>query len=177
MIITGIGSRETPEDICQLFVELGKEIRERGWWVRSGHADGADYAFEQGARENCVVYLPWWSFNADKVVVGRGHAEPFRQEVFDMVLKFQPWAEDLSKGVKLIKSRNVYQILGVDLKSPSDVVICWTPDGAVTGGTGLAIQIAADRKIPVINVGDPKVEQDLNNILRSISEKDEAKRN
>lgn len=168
MIITGIGSRETPPDICELFTELGAEARERGWWVRSGHADGADYAFEVGARENCIVYLPWRTFNKDKELVGRGHAEPFREEVFKIVCKHQPYAKDLTSGVKLIKSRNVYQVLGVDLKSPSNVVVCWTPFGETTGGTGLAIQIAEANKIPVINVGDERVEKDFNNILRDI---------
>ena len=170
MIITGIGSRETPPDVCQLFTELGKEAHERGWWVRSGHADGADYAFESGARENCIVYLPWWGFNKEKPLLGRGHAEPFRQEVFDMVVELQPYAKDLSKGVKLIKSRNVYQVLGVDLQTPSDVVVCWTPGGEITGGTGLAIQLAVDHNIPVVNVGDAQVRRGLDNVLRSIIE-------
>lgn len=170
MIITGIGSRETPPDICELFTELGAEARARGWWVRSGHADGADYAFELGARENCIVYLPWRGFNREKELVGRGHAEPFREEVFKIVTKIQPYAKDLSDGVKLIKSRNVYQVLGVDLKSPSDVVVCWTPFGEITGGTGLAIKLAMNNNIQVINVGDERVERNLDSILQQIGE-------
>lgn len=168
MIITGIGSRETPPDICELFTELGEEARARGWWVRSGHADGADYAFELGARENCIVYLPWRGFNYQKELVGRAHVEPFREEVFEMVTKIQPYANRLNDPVKLIKSRNVYQVLGVDLKTPSDVVICWTPHGEITGGTGLAIQLAMNNGIQVINVGDERVERDLNSILQKI---------
>lgn len=169
MIITGIGSRETPEDICELFTELGAEARERGWWVRSGHARGADYAFEKGARENCIVYMPWATFNSDFPMLGRPRTSELRDEVLDVVYRHDPYAnDDTSQGVKRIKSRNVYQVLGEDLKTPSDLVICWTPDGKVLGGTGLAIRIAREHEIPIINVGDPKVEANFENVLKEV---------
>lgn len=50
-------------------------------------------------------------------------------------------------------SRNCHQILGYDLKSPVDAVICWTPDGAVVGGTATVIRIAMKYNIPVFNLG------------------------
>jgi len=168
MIITGIGSRETPEHICELFVELGREARERGWWVRSGHAEGADYAFEQGATDHCIVYLPWGTFNKEKAVLGIPRTQQLRDEVLKIVYRHEKYAKDLSDGVKLIKSRNVYQVLGEDLNSPSDLVVCWTPEGETVGGTGLAIKIANAHNIPVINVGDYKTERNFDSILRDI---------
>lgn len=169
MIITGIGSRQTPESVCALFQEMGAEALERGWWIRSGHADGADYAFEQGALHHCIVYLPWVGFNREKTVLGTATSQPLRDEVLKIVYKHEPYAKDLSDGVKLIKSRNIYQVLGVDLKSPSDVVVCWTEEGEVVGGTGLAIKIAQANKIPVVNVGNPQTAQDLNTIMQKIA--------
>lgn len=67
-------------------------------------------------------------------------------------------------------SRNCHQILGYDLKSPVDAVICWTPDGAVVGGTATAIRIAMKYDIPVFNLGvsDKKsVLNDIKNFLES----------
>ena len=55
-------------------------------------------------------------------------------------------------------TRNVHQILGLDLRTPTSAVICWTADGATsittedTGGTGQAIRIASDLGIPVFNL-------------------------
>lgn len=169
MIITGIGSRRTPDHECKLFEEIGVEARERGWFVRSGHADGADYAFELGAKENCIVYLPWATFNKEKPLLGRGRSSPLRDEVLKIVYKHEPYAKDLSDGVKLIKSRNVYQILGEDLKSPSDIVICWTEEGIVEGGTGLAIKIAQANNIPVVNVGSFDTARSLEKIMTRIA--------
>jgi len=169
VIITGIGSRETPQHICDLFVELGAEAKEREWWIRSGHAEGADYAFEMGAEERCIVYLPWRGFNKDRPVVGIPRSqEALSDDVLSIVYKHEPYAEKLSDGVKRIKSRNVFQILGEDLKSPSDLVVCWTPYGEVTGGTGLAIKIAQQFNVPVINVGDPDTEKNFDSILRGM---------
>ena len=168
MIITGIGSRETPDDICTRFKEMGAEARERGWWVRSGHADGADYAFEQGALKHCIVYMPWMTFNKNKPILGKPRAQQLRDEVLKIVYKHEPYAKDLSDGVKLIKSRNVYQVLGEDLKTPSNVVVCWTEEGQIVGGTGLAIKIAMANNIPVLNVGDSQTARNLDSMMTDI---------
>ena len=67
-------------------------------------------------------------------------------------------------------SRNCHQILGYDLQSPVDAVICWTPDGRIQGGTATAIRIAMKYDIPVFNLGvsDKKsVLNDIKNFLES----------
>ena len=174
MIITGVGARRTPESVCELFKEIGVEARERGWFIRSGHAEGADYAFELGAKKNCIVYLPWATFNKDKPVLGIGRSSQLRDEVLKIVYKLEPYAKDLSDGVKLIKSRNVYQVLGEDLKSPSDVLICWTEEGIVEGGTGLAIKIAQMHNIPIVNVGNRETAASLDKIMTHITKMVEA---
>ena len=61
-------------------------------------------------------------------------------------------------------SRNCHQILGYDLKSPVDAVICWTPDGKIQGGTATAIRIAMKYDIPVFNLGT----KDKESVLQSI---------
>lgn len=61
-------------------------------------------------------------------------------------------------------SRNCHQILGYDLQSPVDAVICWTPDGKIQGGTATAIRIAMKYDIPVFNLGT----KDKESVLQSI---------
>ena len=61
-------------------------------------------------------------------------------------------------------SRNCHQILGYDLQSPVDAVICWTPDGKIQGGTATAIRIAMKYDIPVFNLGVSDKESVLNDI-------------
>ena len=61
-------------------------------------------------------------------------------------------------------SRNCHQILGYDLQSPVDAVICWTPDGKIQGGTATAIRIALNYNIPVFNLGI----KDKESVLQSI---------
>ena len=58
--------------------------------------------------------------------------------------------------------RNVFQVFGpeISMLEKSDIVICWTPDGAYnydtcsirTGGTGTAIKLASLVDIPVYNL-------------------------
>ena len=67
-------------------------------------------------------------------------------------------------------SRNCHQILGYDLQSPVDAVICWTPNGAVVGGTRTALKLAMKAGIPIFNLGvsDKKsVLNDIKNFLES----------
>ena len=61
-------------------------------------------------------------------------------------------------------SRNCHQILGYDLQSPVEAVICWTPDGKIQGGTATAIRIAMKYDIPVFNLGT----KDKESVLQSI---------
>ena len=61
-------------------------------------------------------------------------------------------------------SRNCHQILGYDLQSPVDAVICWTPDGAVVGGTRTALLLAQDAGIPIFNLGRPDQDKVLEEI-------------
>lgn len=52
--------------------------------------------------------------------------------------------------------RNTYQVLGPDLKTHSEFVLCWTPSGRGEGGTGQAIRIARAYHIPVYDLGTPQ---------------------
>jgi hypothetical protein len=67
-------------------------------------------------------------------------------------------------------SRNCHQILGYDLQSPVDAVICWTPNGKVVGGTRTALLLAQDAGIPIFNLGRPDQDKVLEEIRQFLLE-------
>lgn len=150
----GIGSRQTPPDICALMTEYAKAMGKKGFVLRSGAADGADSAFEAGS-PNKEIFLPVRGY--------KGRDSLFYPEKCDI--------EDLRFSIKLAKefygsynwkhanefvrrlmTRNVWQVLGFDCITPSEFVVCWTSDGLASGGTGQAIRIANHYNIPVYNL-------------------------
>lgn len=169
MIIAGIGSRKTPPEVLNIMESFAKWAVQRGCWFRSGHADGADYAFEKGALEKCIVYLPWDGFNHKLPLLGLARGlNTINDKAFKIVLENEPYAANCSNGVKLLKCRNVFQILGESLDKPCDLVVCWTPDGSGVGGTGLAIKIANKHKIPVIDLGSHHHRHISNSLIQEI---------
>lgn len=155
---TGIGSRKTPPAVIQLMQGIARRLAARGFVLRSGAADGADLAFETGAENGPKeIYLPWRGFN--------GSRSPLfnldnLNEAAEIAATIHPAWHRLKPSVQGLHARNVYQVLGQDLVSPSQFVVCWTPDGAQTeqersaetGGTGTAIALAHRRGVPVINL-------------------------
>lgn len=124
------------EEIARIFNNLG-------YTMRSGGAPGADSAFEI-SYSNMEIYLPWEGFNGKKGIV-----PPLNLE---FVEKYHPKPSALSNAGKKLMSRNTYQVLGQDLKTPSEFVVCWTKDGKASGGTGQALRIAKDYNIPIYNL-------------------------
>lgn len=154
MIITGIGSRETPADVIALMELIGADIAQKGHTLRSGGADGADEAFERGARTvqnaRIEVYLPWRKFN--------GHSSQLHTvspAAMDMAAQFHPAWKRCSLGARKLHARNSYQVLGADLATPSDLVICWTRNASGAGGTGQALRIARAHGITIHDLGNP----------------------
>ena len=82
--------------------------------------------------------------------------------------KIHPNWSACTNFAQLLHTRNVLQILGRDLKSPSSMVICWTENGRDKGGTATAIKLARQHEIPVINIGDQLVKMQLMRALSSI---------
>jgi hypothetical protein len=147
----GIGSRETPIEILKLFTQVGKFLANKSYILRSGHAEGADSAFEYGCdmvSGSKEIYIPWKRFGGSdsELVVQEGRA-------FEIAKEFHPNWNKLSDGAKKLQARNSHQVLGKDLNTPSDFIICWTKNGKGTGGTGQAIRIAKHYNIPIFDAG------------------------
>lgn len=169
LIYAGIGSRKTPADIYSLMMEMGEELAQMGWTLRSGHADGADRAFEIGARHGrgeMEIYLPWHGFNGgrgqDTYIVPR-----LTPELVQLAERYHPNWGSCSDAAKKLHARNGCQILGLDLKTPCTMVICWTPGGQGGGGTGQALRIAKAYGIPVFDLALEKTLPLLQSFVRN----------
>lgn len=175
---TGIGSRSTPVVILNLMAQLGRMLSKQNYILRSGHADGADQAFERGVDfDKMQIFLPWPTFNNPPRYSALVDEEPrgfidtqgmhCEKEAAEIAEKFHPNWGACSRGARSLHTRNVYQVLGHDLKTPSKFVICWTPGASRGGGTGQALRIAEDRKIPIFDLAD---EVSLRTVLSKIKE-------
>lgn len=144
----GIGSRKTPYEICQAMTALAKILDKCDYTLRSGHADGADIAFEEGAN-NKEIFLPWKGFNGSN----SKFTEP-TPEAIAVCRKLFRHFPGVSRASRLLLSRNMHQILGpiIDVSPKVKFVICWTEDGKASGGTGYAIKAAKHFDIPVYNL-------------------------
>lgn len=158
-VYAGIGSRKTPTDVLDLMTCIATRLDGWGWTLRSGGADGADEAFENGATRSKGLYLPWPNFNGrNGVWVTRDKPSAKAMEI---AAKYHPNWKNLREAVQKLHARNVHQILGADCASPCAMVVCWTPDGSTgittarTGGTGQAIRIAHDHRVPIFNLARP----------------------
>ena len=150
----GVGSRFTPRDIQEFMTRCAAKLEREGWILRSGGAEGADQAFAQGVVDDRhkEVYLPWPNFNGQ-----RGTVSGDDMNARAIAEKFHPAWGKLSEGGKKLQTRNVHQVLGGDLRTPSKFVLCWTQNGSGSGGTGQAIRIAKHHGIEVWDLGNPDV--------------------
>jgi len=170
---TGIGSRETPEEILNVMKDIAHQLASKNYTLRSGGADGADLAFELGAglKAPKEIYLPWKGFNGSKSNL----YNPSISAMF-MASEYHPNWNNLSKPIRKLMGRNSHQVLGRNLEIPSEFVICWTPDGCEThgtrskktGGTGQAISLAYFNDIPVYNLKNNQSLKDIQNKINNI---------
>lgn len=135
---------------------IAKRLASLGYTCNSGGANGADAAFERGAVISRQIFLPWDGFNGRNIQnLTKLHGEgsylvpPFNR---DLVRKYHPKPDALSDAGWKFMSRNSYQVLGKDLNTPVEFVLCWTKDGKASGGTGQAMRIANDYNIPIFNL-------------------------
>lgn len=165
-IYTGIGSRETPEDILKLMIKIGYALGQAGWTLRSGHAEGADQAFELGAiraDSEMEIYLPWKGFNGAPTSPIHQYIpiRDYHPEAVRVAEMFHPAWDKCSNGARKLHQRNVYQVAGIELDTATAMVICWTKDGKRQGGTGQALRMAEHLKIPIFDLAVCKQEDIL----------------
>lgn len=169
MIYAGIGSRRTPDGTLQDMLDIGYQLASSGWTLRSGGAEGADTAFEQGAGSSAnskmEIFIPWEGFNScwsnknDKYV--NVVDASINKQAQAIAAQFHPNWNACSSGARRLHSRNVFQVLGADLETPASLIICWTPAGRGEGGTGQALRIAKHYGIPICDLALPYALEDV----------------
>jgi len=174
----GIGSRETPPDVCDLMTRLAGALEKAGYVLRSGGAAGADTAFQMGVKDdrNMEIYLPWPRFNGHRgIVTGKDECNDalsmkyyeWRDAKCRLIKKGEPAWRGLSEGARDMMRRNLNQIGGPDipavmkgdLRGLSKFVVCWTPNGLPIGGTGQALRLALAFQIPIRNLWNPEARE------------------
>jgi hypothetical protein len=147
----GIGSRKTPADICRLMTAIAVQLAIQGWTLRSGHAKGADQAFEAGAANDAQVFVPWASYNDDDLHLAREVSSHVPEHAFEIAQCYHPAWSRCSNVAKLLHARNSQIVFGEQLDTPVRFILCWHEG---SGGTMQACRIANDRGIEVFNLAD-----------------------
>lgn len=144
MIIAGIGARATPMDVLTVIEQAGMMLALRGIKGRSGRAAGADTAFERGYSVINPALLKVYPGHIGHYLAWQDHASRFHPN----------WAA-CDETARKLHARNSAIMLGdspMQHPEPVGAVLCWTEGGAVVGGTGQALRIAAHYSIPVFNL-------------------------
>ena len=152
---------------------IAARLAELGYTLRSGAAEGADQAFEEGCGTSggeAEIWLPWGGFNdhTSKLLPTKTH--------FLLAEQVHPNWNNLTRVPRALHARNVGQVLGANLNTPVAFVLCWTPDGCEsettrsrdTGGTGTAITLASRRNIPVFNLANRDAEERLSRFIKQL---------
>lgn len=154
---TGIGSRQTPAIVLNVFKKLATELETDGYVLRSGGANGADTAFEAGVSnvKNKQIFLPWKNFNNNESNLTYDYE--FAINKLNAVIS-KSHLKNLIGNPAVLKLhlRNVHQIYGCQSCEKTSFVVCWTEDANVVGGTATAIKLANKENIPVYNFGKYK---------------------
>ncbi len=149
----GIGARATPPSILTAMTVMAGWLARQGWHLNSGGATGADSAFAEGAPAGqWTLYLPWSGYNGRAGPDCRVPSPSELESCMAIAARLHPAWNRCSPAVRKLHARNA-AIVGVGLGRPVDAVVAWTPGGAITGGTGMAIRMATEAGIPVLNLG------------------------
>lgn len=147
---SGIGSRETPQDVLGIMEDAAFRLARIGCVLRSGKAGGADAAFQLGVQKYCLsldkdngeaystgkaeIYIPWNGFGTlnledwwdisltDLNLVMPEQIEP-RNAILDEIHP-NPTALRAKRGAFALHSRNVHQVLGANILEPRPSHFC-----------------------------------------------------
>lgn len=157
---TGVGSREVPQEIGELMTKIAAKLEELGFTLRSGFASGSDTYFAEKVK-NKQIFIPWKNF-------GEGIVPQETEFAHNLLKEVHPAYDKLSQGALKLHLRNLNQVLGINLDSPSQFLICWAKmdkQGTPTGGTRTAWMVAQKYSVPCFNLAR---KEDLERILKLI---------
>lgn len=159
----GIGSRDTPDELETVIRDVALVCNEQGYVLRSGGAPGADTMFEKYAAA-AEIYLPKPGW--------RGHMSSLHTpspEAREIAARHHPAWHRCNEFARKLHARNSHQILGENLDSPVDFVVCWTPGGQEIGGTSQALRVARHYGIWIENLWPEKTQQNWIAMARKLT--------
>lgn len=115
----GVGSRKVIQHAPELepiLKAITQCLNDQGYTLRSGGAEGCDKWFEAGARDDM------------KEIFYAGDAT---EESLKIASEIHPAWHRCSEWAQNLHGRNVFQVLGKDLQTPVDFLICWTQYGKI----------------------------------------------
>ena len=149
----GIGARKTPPPVLAVMRRLAAWLASKGWHLNTGGADGADRAFASGAPCGArTVFLPWRGYNGWRGPGCVSLSEDAHAYLQPVAAAHHPAWDRCRPGVRKLHARNIAVLAGLRTTGAARAVVCWTEHGRVTGGTGMALRIAAALDIPVLNL-------------------------
>lgn len=172
-VITVVGSRSADTAAILEATKLCTQLLEEGYLLRSGGAKGMDravtdaYLFHVGMDNmDCIkdpeIYIPWKNFNGGSLIpeleFNLGIVCGTDPDARLMASRSHPAWGNCSEGVRKLHTRNVHQLLGLNLDKPSDVLLYWAEtdyNGKPKGGTAMAVALADLNQIPTINMAHP----------------------
>lgn len=162
MRVAIIGTRTVTKDmpLYEMLAEWSRILLEKGVIVRTGAADGIDSAAMEGAervqntdlRRNLHVFLPWASYNRNRVPIGASvfiYDPKIHQAWTNSVSKYHPNPAALSRGAFALMARNYGIIAHPD---PVSAVIALPTSVSALGGTGQGMRLAEDLGIKLFNL-------------------------
>lgn len=137
MIYAGIGSRSSPPEILTVMTDTAVYLDKLGYVLRSGGAAGADQAFQKGSTKSEI-------YTAHDATI----------DSIKLASKFHPAWHNCNEYTRKLHGRNSMIILGQNLDTPCDFVLCWCVEDSngPKGGTGMGIRIATAKNIKVLNL-------------------------
>ena len=172
MKYSGIGHRNTPENVRNMMTNIGSQLAQMGFILRSGNAIGADQAWEeQVTRKMKEIFI-----------VERKYSCPFgiiadvTQEQWDFVVShYHGGMRAFSKQsayVQYLFLRNLNILCGKDLDDKVDFVAYWHEGEHCNGGTGHTISMAKTLEIPCFNIWSEKDQQAMDEFVTQLVEKE-----
>lgn len=180
-VYAGIGSRKAYPRMMDLANEIADYLADNGYTLRHGNALGMDKAFagksQPREKNEEGVVTRWMNYNF--------YTQDWQEEVYTasdadyetlaIARELHPTPASLSPYALNLMARNANQILGKNLDTLVDFVVCWTPDGceshetrsAKTGGTGQAISIASLLGVPIINLANDNYTERIVEIVKN----------
>ena len=164
MSVTLVGSRVVPNHIESIAFRIGQKLAESGERMRSGGAHGMDHTWELayrsvGKKRLMNIILPTELFNGkfsnkDYYTFIGDYDDTLLKKADSIIQEVHEYYDDLNGFSYWAHIRNVFQVLGEDLESPSTETFLYAPINgcSVKGGTRSAFEISKLYGIPTHNL-------------------------